>query len=483
MPAFELTAEQKEIVKFVRDETRNLAVIARAGTGKTSTIVQMAGAMREPSALCLAFNKAIAVEMEARLPDNCQSSTLNSLGHRAWGDLVRARLQLDKDKNYRIVQKLLRSMDQKELSTWDDEIKSNLARIVVVGKTAGYLPSGIPDTDPILTDKDFFDGIEYVLTETQQKLIADASRISWDEAIEGTIDFNDQILCPTVHRKASFKSHPITFVDEAQDLSSLNHRMVEKVVRNNRLVIVGDPCQAIYGFRGAEEDSMYILMSAFHMAERKLTISFRCDSSIIENVHWRAPDMKWREGAPEGSVVTMEAWSAKDIPDFAAVLCRNNAPLLGAFIQLLEAGRKVTLGNREAIDRLVKILDSIGTAATTQERAFELIDLWERKSRRIRKDDGQASDITDVVLCLKAVCGMYDTLGEARNFLAEARSSRGDVLLSTIHKSKGLEFDTVFILDVDLIAPVGQDRNVRYVAETRAKHTLNYVSTDGYVVV
>ena len=50
MPAFELTLEQKEIVKFVRDETRNLAVIARAGTGKTSTIVQMAGAMREPSA-------------------------------------------------------------------------------------------------------------------------------------------------------------------------------------------------------------------------------------------------------------------------------------------------------------------------------------------------------------------------------------------------------------------------------------------------
>ena len=483
MPAFELTPEQKEIVRFVRDETGNLAVIARAGTGKTSTIVEMAGAMQEPSALCLAFNKAIAVEMEARLPDNCQSSTLHSLGYRAWGTAIRTKLQLDKAKNYRIVQKLLRSVDPEELSTWDDEIKSNLAKIVAVGKTMGYLPSGIPDTDPILTDDGFFDTIEYVLTETQRKLITDASRISWDEAKEGKIDFDDQILCPTLDRKAFFESYPITFVDEAQDLSILNHRMIEKVVRNNRLVFVGDPCQAIYAFRGAKEDSMYILMAKFHTEGRKLTISFRCDSSIIENVHWRAPDMKWREGAPEGKVVSMKSWSAQDIPDLSVILCRNNAPLLGAFIQLLKAGRKATLGNKEAIDRLMKILDSIGSASTTRERAFELIDLWEQKSRRIRKDGDQDGDITDVVLCLQAVCGMYETLGEARNFLAEAGSSRGDVLLSTIHKAKGLEFDTVFILDVDLIAPVGQDRNVRYVAETRAKHTLNYVSTEGYVVV
>ena len=36
-------------------------------------------------------------------------------------------------------------------------------------------------------------------------------------------------------------------------MSLLNHRMIEKIVKTNRLVIVGDPFQAIYAFRGANE--------------------------------------------------------------------------------------------------------------------------------------------------------------------------------------------------------------------------------------
>ena len=79
-------------------------------------------------------------------------------------------------------------------------------------------------------------------------------------------------------------------------------------------------------------------MEKFEMTERKLTISFRCDSSIIENVHWRAPDMRWREDAGKGEVNTLKSWTEKDIPHKSAIICRNNAPLFGAFINLLQAG-------------------------------------------------------------------------------------------------------------------------------------------------
>ena len=57
-----LTPEQEEIVRYVREETTNLGVIARAGVGKTSTLVEMTKNMRERSAICLAFNKSIAAE-------------------------------------------------------------------------------------------------------------------------------------------------------------------------------------------------------------------------------------------------------------------------------------------------------------------------------------------------------------------------------------------------------------------------------------
>ena len=103
MAGFTLTDEQTEIIRFVREETGNLGVIARAGAGKTSTLVEMANAMSESKALSLAFNKAIAEEMRERLPANCDSSTLNSLGHRTWGCTIDTKLHLDAKKVSRIV--------------------------------------------------------------------------------------------------------------------------------------------------------------------------------------------------------------------------------------------------------------------------------------------------------------------------------------------------------------------------------------------
>ena len=75
---------------------------------------------------------------------------------------------------------------------------------------------------------------------------------------------------------------------------------------------------------------------------------------------------------------------------------------------------------------------------------------------------------------------MFNTLGEAIDFLKESVDRKGNIMLSTIHKAKGLEFDTVAILDVDLIKSNGQDPNVKYVAETRARHTLNYITSEGF---
>ena len=60
------------------------------------------------------------------------------------------------------------------------------------------------------------------------------------------------------------------------------------------------------------------------------------------------------------------------------------------------------------------------------------------------------------------------------------------VVLSTIHKSKGLEADNVFILDVNLIPSkyattkdqLKQERNLLYVAITRAKNKLIYINSN-----
>ena len=480
MAAFTLTPEQQEIIRYTRDETGNLMVVARAGSGKTSTLVEMAKVMREPSALCLAFNKAISTEMQERLPPNCTASTLNSLGHRAWGASRGMRLVLDPAKNTRIIRSITETIPPKEFRSWDSEIVTNLPRIVSIGKLSGFLPAGTPDAYSAMTEDEFFEGIEYDLDSLQRHVVIEASRTSWQEALDGNIDFDDQILCPTMHREASFRSYPLTFVDEAQDLSLLNHWMISKIVRGNRLIVVGDPCQAIYGFRGANEDSMDILGSTFNMDECKLTVSFRCDQSIIENVHWRAPDMRWREDAGQGEVCFLKSWNEQDIPNDSAVLCRNNAPLLSSFINLLLAGRMPALGNKEIVYSFIKILNSFGNLEMQSDNVIKYIDAWEEKTKKTRKGEDAKDAITDTAQCLRSVAEFKPTLGAAIFFLRDAVDRKGNIMLSTVHKSKGLEYDVVSILDVDLIKATGQDPNIRYVAETRARHTLNYITSGGY---
>ena len=226
---------------------------------------------------------------------------------------------------------------------------------------------------------------------------------------------------------------------------------------------------------------MYLLMQEFGMQERKLTTSFRCDSSIIKNVRWRAPDMKWRDDAAEGKVQVLRSWGETDVPEHSAVVCRNNAPLFATFVNLLQAGRRPVLSNKDVVHQIAKVLRSLGDESTPAEMVVDrLIPEWEKKARRTRKDD---DGIYDRVMSMVAICGMFPTLGEAIDFLQDAASRRGDITLSTIHRAKGLEFDSVFILDAGLIREEGQDPNLKYVAETRAKHCLTYIESAGFVVV
>src|SRR6478735_2782728 len=95
---FTPTSEQALIVETSRTTEDNLIIQALAGAAKTSTLVLIAEALKSVPILCLAFNKKIADEMKERLPGNCTSMTLNSLGHRAWGSAINRRLEIRPNK-------------------------------------------------------------------------------------------------------------------------------------------------------------------------------------------------------------------------------------------------------------------------------------------------------------------------------------------------------------------------------------------------
>lgn len=470
------TAEQLAIIEAATKTSDNLLVSALAGAAKTSTLVMVAEALPRVAALCLAFNKRIATEMQERLPPNCVAMTLNSLGHKVWGQTVSKGLRVNKDKMYGILSDLVKDLkgnDKEEaFATFSDTLQA-----IEWGKISGYVPTGrFPVAKRLMDDEVFFAELETEPTDLQQYLIKTATYESIKQGYEGIIDFNDQILLPTVF-PCSFPQYPLVLVDEAQDLSPLNHATLKKLVKK-RLIAVGDRCQSIYGFRGADEASMDTLQKTFNMVELTLSISFRCPRSIIEEARWRAPTMQWPEWAIEGTVKRLAMWGTEDLPTVATILCRNNAPIFKVAIELLKNGRYAEIVGNEIGKNLIKTLKKLGPSYIKQAQVLDAIDAWERaklaKSRRKGK-------VMDTAECLRVFARAGATLLDAIGYAEHVLSATGSIQMMTGHKAKGLEFQNVFILDSGLINRADpQDENLLYVMQTRSKESLTYIHSEGF---
>lgn len=481
---FTPTPEQLAIIEAFTTTNDNLLIQALAGAAKTSTLVLLAESVPNKEILCLAFNRKIATEMKERLPHWCTASTLNSLGHRAWGAFLRVRLTLDEQKST----KLLRSWIKDNIEDNDEreefyESYQEIASAIREAKVVGWVPDAIYKPlahNRLMSNAEFFEHLDLVPTDTQQRCIIEVVCKSVEQGLSGLIDYDDQIYLSTVFRGCTFPYFPTILVDEAQDLSALNHAMLFKISKagRSRLVAVGDTCQAIYGFRGAHEESMTLLQERFKMRELILSISFRCPKAVVTEARSRAPHMRWPEWAIEGSVTYLKSWSSTDIPELAAIICRNNAPLLSLAFKLLRDGRYPELVGMDLAKRLSRIFEKLGTADMPIDQVELAIELFIEREKSKKKDHDKINDLHE---CLLIFCEGAKNLGEVVNKVQRIFSASGPIKLMTGHKSKGLEFPHVFFLDPQLIGKRGQEVNLRYVIQTRAQETLTYIESEGFV--
>lgn len=100
-------------------------------------------------------------------------------------------------------------------------------------------------------------------------------------AFKGYIDFNDQVYMPALFGGA-FQKFPVILVDEYQDLSPVDHKLLERIT-SGRLIGVGDRYQNIYGFRGAKAGGMLEAVEAYSMNIMPLSLTFRCPTEIVKH--------------------------------------------------------------------------------------------------------------------------------------------------------------------------------------------------------
>jgi DNA helicase II / ATP-dependent DNA helicase PcrA len=485
------TEEQAEIIDFaLANPKRHILINALAGAAKTSTLRFLAKYLPTEPTLSVAFNKRIADEMSKVLPGHVRCATMNSVGHRVWAAATGRKLVLDTKKTYNLVREAIDQLPKRQQGeAWN--IFSDLTKTVSRAKLNGYVPSSLQGAKTLLTADEFFGSLEEEPDDWFCQIINGVLGKSIVQAFGGLIDFDDQIYMPTLFG-GSFPAHRRVMVDETQDLNPLQHVMVEKLIGpDTQLIAVGDPWQSIYAFRGADTKSMALLREHFDMHEMTLSVSFRCPIAVVENAHWRVPHMKWPSWAIAGRVETLEEWSADAIPDNSAIICRNNAPLLRCALSLLRSGRGVHLVGTDLGPQLVKALKKLGGPAAhcdlnmPQQQVYDAIDLWENEKLAKARDSGAVADRAE---CLRVFAGFGDTLGKAISYCEALFAAKGPIQLLSGHKAKGLEWDTVYHLDPHRIPSpwskegeaLEQEKNVRYVIETRAKVALYFVKMDGF---
>lgn len=450
----------------------SLSLQAVAGSGKTWTLVRGVQDMIPERLLAVAFNKRIKEELERKLPSWTNSMTLNGLGHRVVSASLPkgTRVKLSAWKSKDIIKRLVPTAPPKE--------RLEFARALDWARASGL--GVFPEVSwPDVLDSGDFD------PDTNVDLLSSALLISERQATEGLIDFTDQLWLPTkLGSAAPWPRFDVLVVDEAQDLSPLQHRMLE-LVQPTRVICAGDPHQAIYGWRGAASDSMGLLQAQFGMKIFPLTVSFRCPKAVVELAREEVPFMSSAPGAAEGSVTYLDEFDHHSLPP-GMVLCRNNAPLLGFALGLIRAERSFQVLGKDWFERITNLIEKWATQADTIRAMFACLNDWSEAQReRLR---GRSSAILDdkvqaIDFLLASSSSPSDAVRKANLILrAEGRT---EFLLSSIHRSKGLESPRVYILDSWLMPSkfattdeeLQQEANLSYVAKTRSLDELIYINT------
>lgn len=497
MPEFVPSKYQQGIFDFIQHGNGNAVINALAGSGKTSTIVNAVKLIPSTcNALFIAFNKEIVKELEKKLEGvkNVQVKTLHSLGFLMIRRNLGTNIEIDEYKYRTFIKKNIKQlysadfdkMTTKLIQQYTDNVIQlcDLGRYNLAQCEKDLLQVSARHDIPIIDDE--CDAVLNVL--------------KWGKENTTSIDFTDMVWLPyELTLNPIGLQYDYIFIDECQDLNAAQRELFLRCFRRGtRFIAVGDKKQAIYSFAGADAKSFAKLQSLPNTTTLPLPISYRCPKKVVNLANQFVDTMECREGAPDGEIV--HNVSIKDIHDGDMVLCRTKMPLIKLYMRYLRMGVKSYVRGQDIGLNLLRMVDKTEqimlNVSLQKDGVFARLydDLFEERNRLMIK---RGMDLEDATLS-NQIMNKYDSI-KALEILAEGLTSARDlhdrienvfaesadgVCLSTIHKAKGLEANNVYILCKTLMPSrlatqdweKEQEQNLMYVAYTRAKYKLGFVS-------
>ena len=454
-------------------------VDAVAGSGKTTTnVIALELLPKSTNAIYAAFNKHIEQDIRSKSPEHVQVSTF----HR-WGLNNIRKAYPNVDIEPAKLRDLLNSFKLYDMSS---DLKNSVIRLV------GLLKATLlePTQDNIMDLADIHN-IDIELQETGL-----VTRL-FKESIKDTsrIDFDDMVYYPASGIVECGEWEYI-FVDEFQDLNTAQFQLaIRSLGHSSRLMGIGDPFQAIYAFRGAFVGIMDHMRDKLDAVSFPLSISYRAPLSIVELVNQKFPHINFEASptAKDGSISVIKYDQFYDVVKPShGVICRTNAPLVEPCFNLIRDGIKASILGRDigtSLVRLIEKREKLVRVTSLDDLLGDLRIFRENETRKFSatKKPGRAALLKDQVETIYALASGCQSIGELKRKTKSVFSNqRQGVIFSSIHKAKGLEWDTVHILEPGLMphpmaeseVDLQQEQNIEYVAVTRSKNKLFYVIGD-----
>jgi DNA helicase-2/ATP-dependent DNA helicase PcrA len=457
----------------------------------------------------VAFNSSIAEELASRVPPGMDAMTMHKLGYRAVNKAF-GYCPLDSKRVPKIIEELLEE-------DWNSLQRGPRAEMVGAAVQLTKLvkmnlvPTDIMDdyedrkgVDAALQDLVDYYEIEISNGDKRQafdlvpKIIDRCKEVGKDRKV----DFDDMVWLPVALGLPVFQ-YDLLLVDEAQDLNRCQQALCKKAGR--RLLFCGDPHQAIYGFAGADCESMARLAEELGNTQRgcielPLTMTRRCGKAIVEEARQWVPEFEAFGDNPEGAVLqgvfhvplTGERPYRAMVRPGDHIICRVTAPLIGECLGFLSEGRKASVLGRDVAASIKATLKRIRAASVSE--MYERLDEWlanevSKETSKKFPSESRIIALHDRAECLRVFMQDAATYEEVQARIEGVFTSNPDepgIRLSTIHKAKGLEANRVFFLrpkGAGCPHPLArtpwqqaQERNLVYVAITRAIHELVHVA-------
>ena len=463
------TREQQDVIDAFA-AGRELRIQAGAGAGKTSTLKLMAAAKPAARGVYVAYNRDAKLDAARSFPRNVRCYTSHGLAYPTMGKRFQHRFNAARVPAYQAAE-ILKVVEPVRIDGYPPLTPAQIASCAIAGaKRFTHSADPKPTWRHVPRPAGYTPAAGRALGEE----ILPVVKAVWQDWTDpgGRLRYEQDAYLKQWALYGPKIDGDFFLLDEAQDSNAVVTKLVLDQAHLQRIA-VGDSCQQLYAWRGAEDSLGKLPGESFNLSQ-----SFRFGPVIAQEAN------RWLDLLDAPLRLTgFEKIQSRigSLHKADAILCRTNAGCMSAAMELMADGTRVALvGGAKSILAMAYAAIDLKSGRPTTHPELVAFDSWGQVRDYVQNEDDGAD--------LKPLVDLIEKHGpdqviRAAKGLKDEKSTNVDVKVSTAHKSKGLEWSTVKI-GSDFYAPKKDPETGKrmllkatamlcYVAVTRAREVLD----------